>query len=896
MSINDKTGTQSSQFESSFFVNLAILLLAVYLFGLCFVFKRSTTMFSSANETAFYFTVEGLETSAKLQVLSFEGLEAISSDYAVEINLVCNHLRFDITQLLSKPAFLSFDGEQTTGIHGVIQHVRRGAVGKDYALFKVVLTSQLSHLKRRMNQKVFRKKTVPEIISEVLTDYGMAEGLDFEFTLKETYETREYTTQYDQTDYQLINHLAESEGIFYYFTHDKDRHKLIFADANPFFKVRDEAIIYKADAGFVADERVAKRFDIALNSVTTQTAFRNYNFEKMKSPEGSSQGLKSNKLNDATEINLEAYDYPSRHLDAEKAKQRAKIELERFRATQVLAEMDSDVIGLHTGQFIQITEHPLKDVEEHWLIQEIRHAGKQPSVLEALGDQHSANSRQGGSQLLNYFEFPVSDSLEFTLDDFSQGYRNVTILSPKDTAYRPQKLHPKPKVLGTQTAIVTGAAGEEIYCDEYGRVKIQCHWDRLGNFDDNSSDWVRVRTGWAHNGYGIVTVPRVGMEVLVAYEEGDPDFPMIVGALHNGKNKVPYELPAHKTKSVFKTSSSKGGVGSNEFRIEDKAGEEQIFVQAQKDFSQLTKNNHTVEVKNNSHLQVGNEHSETITANRYTHNQAEEHVLVDLDRKTQVMMNDYKQVTLSEHKTVGTITTTQAGQEIHLKAAGQIVIDGGLSLTLKAGGQHIVINPAGIWMTIPVLPIGVPMEGTPSVPVPPLQKSKGVNSVASPSVILQSMIGTTMPSPEEAGFKYNLRYQLKDDITGTTYANSHYIAVLPDNKTIKGITDAEGYTEAFHTDNPENIVVHLLDNKEAVEPMGAPVVSEPTKSTEHSLRYLLANDEGQPYANHDYIVILPNEETIKGVTDAEGYTEPFYSRYPEDVVIHLVSDNEKITV
>ena len=822
----------------------------------------SNRMFETANSTHFYFTVEGLETSAKLQVLSFEALEAISSDYAIEVVLVCNHLRFDITKLLAKPAFLSFDGEQTTGIHGVIQHVRRGAVGKDYALFKVVLTSQLSHLKRRMNQKVFRKTTVPEIISEVLADYGMAEGLDFEFTLKETYEKREYTTQYDQTDYELINHLAESEGIFYYFTHDKDRHKLIFADANPFFKVRDEAITYKSDTGFVADERVAKRFDIALNSVTTEASFRNYNFTNMKIPEGSAQGLKSKKLNEATEINLEAYDYPSRHLDEGKAKQRAKVELERFRATQVLAEMDSDVIGLHPGQFIQLTEHPLNDVEEHWLIQEIRHAGKQPSVLEALGDQNSANSRQGGSQLLNYFEFPVHDGLEFPLEAFSQGYRNTNILSPKDIAYRPQKLHPKPKVLGTQTAVVTGAAGEELYCDEYGRIKIQCHWDRLGNYDDNSSDWVRVRSGWAHNGYGAVAVPRVGMEVLVAYEEGDPDFPMIVGALHNGVNKVPYELPAHKTKSVFKTSSSKGGVGSNEFRIEDKAGEEQIFVQAQRDFDALTKNNHTVEVKNNSHLQVGNEHSETITANRYTHNKSEEHVLVDKDRKTQIMMNDYKQVTLSEHKTVGTVTTTQAGQEIHLKAAGQIVIDGGLSLTLKAGGQHIVINPAGIWMTIPVLPIGVPMEGTPAFPLAPSTKAGSVASVVAPAI-------------QNMNSRYNLRFHFLND-AGEPYANTPYIVYFPEGKEINGTTDAKGYTKSYYFENPEQLKAHIVLPKNQRESQGR-----------YNLRFHFLDDNKQPYSNQSYIVSLPEGKEIKGTTDENGYTESYYFDNPEQVKAHL---------
>lgn len=778
-------------------------------------------MFEAANTTHFHFTVEGLETSAKLQVLSFEALEAISSDYAVEVVLVCNHLRFDITKVLSQPAFLSFDGSQSCGLHGVIQRVRRGAVGRDYALFKVVMTSQLSFLKNRMNQKVFRKKTVPEIISEVLTDYGMAEGQDFEFTLKETYEKREYTTQYDQSDYALINHLAESEGIFYYFTHDKDRHKLIFADANPYFKVRDEAITYKSDTGFVADEPVAKRFDIALNSVTTETAFRNYNFENMKVPEGSLEGLASKKLNEASEIALEAYDYPSRHLDEGGAKKRAKVELERFRATQVLAEMDSDVIGLHAGVLVEIAEHPLKDVEEHWLIQEIRHAGKQPSVLEAFGDQHSANDRQGASQLNKYFEFPANEALAFPLEDFSQGYRNVTILSPKDTAYRPQKLHPKPKVLGTQTAIVTGAAGEEIYCDEYGRVKIQCHWDRLGQYNENSSDWVRVRTGWAHNGYGAVAIPRVGMEVLIEYEEGDPDFPMIVGALHNGKNKVPYELPAHKTKSVFKTSSSKGGVGSNEFRIEDKAGEEQIFVQAQKDFDQLTKHNHIVQVNNNSHLQVTNEHSETITGNRYTHNKAEEHRLVDQDRKTQIMGNDYKSVGMSEHETIGMVKTTQAGMEINLKSGLQTVIDGGLSLTLKAGGHHIVINPAGIWMTIPVLPIGVPMEGTPAMPLPPMTKQYGVPSTTSPVAKVNAGVSTLLSNllqpaqaqenPPETIKKLKFIVRPMPNLAG--YREVPYTLYADENTLQKGLTDQEGAIYFDHIPSIKKYQVELLSGQ-----------------------------------------------------------------------------------
>lgn len=821
-------------------------------------------MFESANSTHFYFDVQGLDTSAKLQVLSFEGLEAISSDYAVEVTLVCDHIRFDITQLLSKPAFLSFDSIRVEGVNGVVQSVKRCAVGQHYTVFKVILTPSLTHLKKRINQKVFRHQTTPEIIRTVLTDYGMAEGLDFEFKLKETYPIREYTTQYDQDDYSFINHLTESEGIFYYFKHSQQGHKLIFADVNPFFMVRDEAISYKSDTGFVADERVIKRFDISLTSCATEASLRNYNFTNMKVPEGNAQGTQSQKANEAVEPQLESYDYPSRHSNKKVADYLAKVEIERLRATQVLAEADSDVVGLHVGQFISVEGHPLQDTEKAWLIREIRHAGKQPSVLEAFGGEGSANTSNTASQLYKYFNYPLSDALQFSVEDFNQGYRNVMVLAPEDVAYRPMKLHPKPKVLGAQTAIVTGPAGEEIYCDEYGRVKIQCHWDRLGNYDEHSSDWVRVRTGWAHNGYGAMAVPRVGMEVLIEYEEGDPDFPMITGALHNGVNKVPYELPAHKTRSVFKTSSSKGGVGSNEFRIEDKAGEEQIFVQAQKDFDQLTKNNHTVQVNNNSHFQVNNEHSETITGNRYTKNQSEEHHITNLDRKTQIMGNDYKQVAMSDHESIGTIKVTEAGMELHLKSGMQTIVDGGLSLTLKAGGQHIVLNPAGIWMSTPAVIGGAPMQGTPALPLMPLAKAAAVAAVSSPIVSLKPTVKDN----------YNLRFHFTNDEL-EPYANTSYIAYLPDGNTFEGITDADGYTRSFFTDEAQNIDVHLLQET---------YVSVQGK---HNLRFHFTDDDDVPYSNTEYIATFPDGTTKEGVTDDEGYTESFYSHTEQEIEVHL---------
>ncbi|UYZ82697.1 type VI secretion system tip protein VgrG [Entomomonas sp. E2T0] len=704
-------------------------------------------MFSVANETIYSLQIEGLESSG-LQVLSFDGIEGMNAEYAFEVTLVHNHLRFDITQLLSKPAYLSFTADGQQGIHGVIHSVKRGAVGNHYAQFKVILAPRFSHLYKRVNQRRWVEKTVPEIITSILNEHAMQQGdkNGFEFKLKETYAPREFCVQYDENDADFIHRLCEEEGwgITYNFTNTS--HQMVFSDAQPFLPSLAEAIHYASDTGFVADHPVLKRFDVGLSSATKTASFRNYNFTNMKIPEGTSEGKLSKKANEAVEPDLESYDYPNPHMDKAKADQLSKIEIERLRASHILAEAYSDVPTLHAGYFFIIEDYPALDTldtTQPWLVKQILHQARQPQVLEAWGGESSANTTTLEAlynTLQKYFRHPIVEELEFPYEDYRQGYRNCLVATPQAVTYRPARLHRKPQVLGSQTAIVTGAAGEEIYCDEYGRVKVQFHWDREGSYDENSSYWIRVASNWAHDGYGTVVIPRVGMEVMVSFLEGDPDSPVITGAVHNGVNKVPYDLPANKTRSVFKTSSSKGGVGSNELRIEDKAGQEQIFVQAQKDFDQLTKNNHTVQVNNNSHLQVQNEHSETIVKNRYQHQQSEEHHLTQLDRKTQIMMNDHKTVGISEHTTIGTVQTIEAGQEIHLKSGMQTVIDGGLSLTLKAGGQHIVLNPAGIWMTMPVWTGGVPMAGTPATPLLPLNKNKAVESTSSPVAQRQALL------------------------------------------------------------------------------------------------------------------------------------------------------------
>lgn len=240
-----------------------------------------------ANKKHFEFSVSDANTK-DLQVLAFDGIESIDGEYIFEITLVSDFIRYDITQLLNKNAYLSFSPDGQGGIHGQIQLVKRGAVGKDYTQFKVILTPRFYHLYHETNQRAFVGKTVIEIISSVLAEKGYQEGQDFSFKLKDNsvYLPREFCCQYDESTAHFIHRLCEEEGIHLHYEFTNNNHKLLLSDANPFFPKLSNPFQYMADTGFVADYPVFKQFDVNLSSATTSASYRNYNFQNMKIPEG----------------------------------------------------------------------------------------------------------------------------------------------------------------------------------------------------------------------------------------------------------------------------------------------------------------------------------------------------------------------------------------------------------------------------------------------------------------------------------------------------------------------------------------------------------------------------------------------------------------------------------
>jgi len=235
---------------------------------------------------------------------------------------------------------------------------------------------------------------------------------------------------------------------------------------------------------------------------------------------------------------------------------------------------------------------------------------------------------------------------------------------------------------------------------------VQFFWDRAGQADDKTSCWLRVSNSWAGDGYGAIAIPRVGMEVLVTFLEADPDLPLVTGCLYHAEHQAPYDLPANKTRSVFKTLSSPGGGGCNELRIEDRKGAEQIYIHAQRDLDE--------HIEHDQKIRVGHERHDTVEHNSYSEFRAEEHSSVVGDRKVEVKPDDHLTVGNAQHIKVGTAQLTKAGREIHLKAGQKMVIEAGIELTLEAGGSFIKLDPGGIAVAGPLVKInagGAPGKG-----------------------------------------------------------------------------------------------------------------------------------------------------------------------------------------
>ncbi|WP_366300847.1 type VI secretion system tip protein TssI/VgrG [Pseudomonas atacamensis] len=643
-------------------------------------------MFAPANQPRFTLTLEGARHD--LKVLEFTGREAISQPFRFELELVSERPDLDLESLLHGQAFLSFDA-QGCGIHGQIYQVGQGDSGKRLTRYHLSLVPRLTYLGHRINQRIFQHQSVPQIVTQILKDHSILRDA-FEFRLGSEYPEREYCVQYAESDLAFIQRLCAEVGIHYHFQHSPEGHLLVFGDDQTVFPKLPEPTLYLPGSGMSAGAPAIQRFNVRVETRTSVVTRRDYNFEKPRlSLESRSDGEQRPVLED--------YLFPGQFSDRETGKQLTRRALERHVADYRQAEGSSDESSLVCGHFLQLTEHPRSDWNDLWLLTCVEHRGRQPQVLE---------------------ESVTSDGESF------QGYRNTFVATPWDVVFRPALCPEKPRMSGYQPAVVTGPKDLEIHCDEYGRVKVQLAWDRDGELNEHSSCWLRVATGWAHDHYGSVLIPRVGMEVLVGFIDGDADKPLVMGCLPNAATPVPLDLPADKTRSVFRSQSSPGGGGYNELRIEDKKGAEEIYLRAQRNWTQ--------HVLNDQQLQVDNQRSVVVTGTARHELKADEQRITHGQRQTEVRQDDHLSV-LGDRQVRVNSQATSASAQIHISAGQQVVIDGGASATIQAGGQWINIGPGGIFSSVPIVVGGAPMVATSAAPVVPGLPEK---LAAAPAAIL----------------------------------------------------------------------------------------------------------------------------------------------------------------
>lgn len=614
-------------------------------------------MFAPANQSAFTLALDGVPSD--LKVLEFSGTEAISQPYRFELELVSEQPDLELESLLHRQVYLGFD-EQGHGVHGLVYRIAQGDSGRRLTRYQISLVPHLAYLAHNSHQRVFQHKTVPQIVAQVLEGQGI-HGDCFEFRLSGHYPEREYCVQFGETDLAFIQRLCAELGIHYHFQHSPEGHLLVFGDDQTVFAQADHPTPYRPGSGMVADTPAIKRFTLQLATCTTAVNLRDYDFRKPHLE------LQSTAVDEQLP-KLEEQQYPGRFSDRAHGKYLAQRSLERHRSDYRVAHGQGDEPVLASGRFLQLREHPREDWNDLWLVTQVTHEGKQPQVLEEA-------------------------VTEVAGEEFRQGYRNAFVATPWDAVFRPPlPEQPRPTISGYQSAVVTGPVGSEIHCDEYGRIKVQMAWDRIGELNDHSSCWLRVASGWAHDRYGVVLIPRVGMEVLVGFVNGDLDMPLVVGCLPNAATPMPLDLPADKTRSILRSQSSPGGGGYNELRIEDRKGAEEIYLRAHRDWTQHVLNDQQVQVDNQRRVRVGGESHHEL--------QGEEQRITHGNRLTELKQDDHLVVGGSQHM--------RAGQTIQLGAGQSIVIDAGASVTIQAGGQSITLSAGGIFSSVPIQLGGAP--------------------------------------------------------------------------------------------------------------------------------------------------------------------------------------------
>jgi len=584
-------------------------------------------------------------------VRSVELIEGLSLPFVLNLELVASG-DVDTDGLLQESCSLELERETTArSIFGVIETVERLGRVADRLIVRLRIVPGFALMKLGQNSCAWQERSAPEILEEVLAAglgrYGRT--VELQGLSRSDYPRRDYCVQFRESDFAFTCRLMEEEGISYYFRFDEQQQTevMVLVDSNAGYSpltgaqdsVREVPVV--ASKYELASTESIQTFRMSRRSRVTSVIRRDYSWQDPESFEY-----------DAGKGKERSYYTHDDRLFTDDGATRAQQTHERLAMQGEVASGIANVIDFSPGRSFVLFQHGDDALEgEEFILTRVVHRGECPEEM-----------------ILNATK---------KVEDAQPRYHNEFECVSRKTVIRPMRRHRQPRTFGPQTAVVTGPEGEEVHTDEHGRIKILMHWDRQSVNDERSSWWVRVAQTWAGAGWGSMVIPRVGMEVVVDFLEGNPDRPLVVGCVYNGKNRPPYELPAEKTKTTLKSNSSIGGGGFNELRFEDRSGNEEIYMHAQKDMNITVQNNKTQHVHANESLYVGINRTRNVGAN--------EQVSIGLNRSETVGVNRSVVVGAMQSETVGASCTRSIGTvySVNVGASMSQLVGASLSETVS---------------------------------------------------------------------------------------------------------------------------------------------------------------------------------------------------------------------
>jgi type VI secretion system secreted protein VgrG len=647
-----------------------------------------------------------------------EGINMLTS---ITVEFVAKNHRLDLNGVVGYDMAVEIDaaGGDTRLFKGTCISAEYLGLYRTFALFTAEVRPWAWFLTRRRNSRAFQGKTAPEIIQTILRDAGFSS--DYELSLSGTYPARDFCLQYRETDLDFITRLMEEEGIYYFFRAGSGREKMVVADGpqahvatvvNP-VEFTQRSTDYRSTTEHIYEMSGGEA------SQSGKVTLWDYNFE---TPSSELRAVRAIAKGGHGQTGHEIYDYPGLFGTQDRGEALAKVRMEAEAARHGTWRGAGTIRTLSAGETFKTRNHPPTEAKAGFMITRARHA----FMIEH--DPQGPDALRSVSRAALRFDFGPHELYRVTFDAVD-----------KDLPFRAPAVTPRPEIAGVQTAIVTGPSGEEIHTDKYGRVKIQFHWDREGQVDENSSVFVRCMTPWSGKNWGMIHIPRIGQEVVVSFEEGNPDRPLIMGMLYNAETMPPYALPANKTQSGIMTRSSKSGSADtyNELMFEDLKDNELVRFQAEKDYQQIVKNNALITVglekKDPGDMVVTIHHNLTETVKTGDHTfkieTGSQIIETKTDRTETVegkstltvtgdVTETVKEGNVSETVKMGNVSheVSMGNEKVDIKMGnyalkcdlGKIEMEAMQSIELKVGSNSIKIDQVGVTITGMI----VKVEGT----------------------------------------------------------------------------------------------------------------------------------------------------------------------------------------